>query len=73
MDFQTCAVELVLIQFLVAVAAYVSGTLDNCPSDLLACYVRSLWNITKKCFHHVRYDKNKDMQNGQELGDTLMR
>ena len=48
MDFQTCAVELVQIQFHEAVAAYVSGTLDNCPSDLPACYVRSLWNITMK-------------------------
>jgi len=48
MDFQTCAVELVQTQFHEAVAAYVSGTPDNCPSDLLAYYVQSLWNITMK-------------------------
>jgi hypothetical protein len=32
----------VSIQFHEVVAAYVSGTLGSCPSDLLACYVQSL-------------------------------
>lgn len=73
MDFQTCAVELVQIQFHEAVAAFVSGTLDNCPSDLLACYVQSLWNITMKNVPITSHDKSKEMQNVQELRDTSLR
>lgn len=46
MDFRTCAVERVQIRFREAGAAYVSGTLGNCPFGSLACYVQSLRNIT---------------------------
>jgi hypothetical protein len=45
MDFQTCAVERVQTQFHEAGVAYVSGTLGNCPFDLLAYCAQNLWNI----------------------------
>lgn len=45
MDFQTCAVEQVQTQFHEAGVAYVSGTLGNCPFDLLAYCAQNLWNI----------------------------
>lgn len=60
MDFQTCAVERVQIQFHEAGVAYVSGTLGNCPFDLLAYCVRNLWNIALE--NNSIKDKIKIMQ-----------
>jgi len=48
MDFQTCPVELEQVQFYPVVTVNIAGTVGNCPSDLLAWCVRSLWNITRE-------------------------
>jgi hypothetical protein len=61
MDFQTCAGEQVQTQFHEVGVAYVSGTLDNCPFDLLAYYVQNLWNIT------LEYNSIEDIKKIMQL------
>ena len=48
MDFQTFPVELEQVQFYAIVTVNIACALGNCPSDLLACCVRSLWNTTRE-------------------------